>query len=145
MSWVKYWEWNPRSFFWERACTVAWEAASSHLESGPITDQAGNLAADHGGDVRHLCLLDDGDQVLFMLNNNIHIIDVYKALPHDPRMQGLTWAITRSAEYAAAMVTSTEIPRLINRNHPAETLDQATLMGSLRLLNRLEHPIYSLG
>ena len=50
---------------------------------------------------------------------------------------GLIWAITISAEVAAAMVTSTEMPRLIQpKSSGGETWIIATLSGILRLRKR---------
>ena len=59
-----------------------------------------------------------------------------KLRPSTRGMDGLTWAMTRSADWAAAMVTSTLTPRLTQpKSSGSLTWMRATCTGIWRLLN----------
>ncbi len=94
---------------------VAWDSrVQPDLQGGAVFDQPGDELADAGGGFRRRGSHPDAQESPPRARRQMSTsLTWMKLWPSTRGIRGLTWAITRSADIAAARVTSTDIPRLI--------------------------------
>ena len=137
MSSLRYWEWIPRSFFSDSPWMVAWDMASSPIWSVEPSSISRAMSSP-----MRTAVSDGGRTPTVRISSSCSTtmstsLTWMKLWPSTRGSRGFTWAITRSADMAAARVTSTDIPRLIQpKSSGGVVWIMATWIGSFFDVNR---------